>query len=83
MGFRMASQEHVVFIVDDDRRIREAVATLLSSFDMHAVTFGSAAEYMAYPKPNVPACLVLDVQLPDINGLDLQGQLQHGPVLRP
>ena len=42
---------------------------------MHAVTFGSAAEYMAYPKPNVPACLVLDVQLPDINGLDLQGQL--------
>ena len=42
---------------------------------MHAVTFGSAAEYLAYPKPDVPACLVLDVELPDINGLDLQGQL--------
>ena len=42
---------------------------------MHAVTFGSAAEYLAYPKPDVPACLVLDVELPDINGLDLQSQI--------
>jgi FixJ family two-component response regulator len=75
----MNSPDHVVFIVDDDRRIGEALSALLSSFDMHAIAFGSAAEYMAYPKPDVPACLVLDVQLPDINGLDLQGQLAHGP----
>jgi FixJ family two-component response regulator len=77
----MDSPDHVVFIVDDDRRIGAALSALLSSFDMHAVTFGSAAEYMAYPKPNVPACLVLDVQLPDINGLDLQGQIAHGAEL--
>ncbi len=68
-------QDHVVFIVDDDRRIREALSELLASFDMHAVTFGSAADYMAYPKPDVPACLVLDVELPDINGLDLQSRI--------
>ena len=68
-------RDHVVFIVDDDRRIREALAELLTSFDMHAVTFGSAADYMAYPKPDVPACLVLDVELPDINGLDLQSRI--------
>ena len=68
-------QDHVVFIVDDDRRIREALTDLLSSFDMRAVAFGSAAEYMAYPKPDVPACLVLDVELPDINGLDLQRKI--------
>jgi len=68
-------QDHVVFVVDDDRRIREALSELLSSFDMDAVTFGSAAEYMAYPKPDVPACLVLDVELPDINGLDLQRRI--------
>jgi FixJ family two-component response regulator len=67
-----------VFIVDDDRRIREALSELLSSFDMHAVAFGSAAEYMAYPKPDVAACLVLDVELPDINGLDLQGLIAGG-----
>ena len=73
-----AAQDHIVFIVDDDRRIREALSELLASFDMHAVTFGSAAEYIAYPKPDVPACLVLDVELPDINGLDLQSQIAQG-----
>jgi FixJ family two-component response regulator len=71
-------QDHIVYVVDDDDRIREAFAELLSSFDMHAVTFASAAEYMAFPKPRIPACLVLDVQLPDINGLDLQKQMTHG-----
>jgi FixJ family two-component response regulator len=74
-GLSVGAQDHVVFIVDDDRRIREALSELLSSFDMHAVAFGSAAEYMAYPKPDVAACLVLDVELPDINGLDLQSQI--------
>ena len=72
------SQDHIVFVVDDDHRIREALSELLASFDLHAVTFGSAAEYLAYPKPDVAACLVLDVQLPDINGLDLQSQFAEG-----
>jgi FixJ family two-component response regulator len=78
MGVSVGPQDHVVYIVDDDRRIREALSELLSSFDMHAVAFGSAAEYMAYRKPDVPACLVLDVELPDINGLDLQSQIAGG-----
>jgi FixJ family two-component response regulator len=75
MHARMHALDQIVFIVDDDRRIREALSALLSTFDMHAVAFGSAAEYMAYPKPDVPACLVLDVDLPDINGLDLQSRI--------
>ena len=50
------------------------MADLLSTFDFHVVAFGSAAEYLAYPKPDLPACLVLDVELPDANGLDLQSQ---------
>lgn len=70
--------DHIVFILDDDRRICEALSELLSSFDMRAVAFASAAEYMAYPKPDVPACLVLDVELPDINGLDLQTRIAQG-----
>ena len=73
----MDATDHIVFIVDDDRRIRESLADLLASFDMCAITFGSAAEYMAYPKPQVPSCLVLDVDLPDVNGLDLQRQIAH------
>ena len=77
-GAMAGPQNHVVFVVDDDRRIRESLAELLSSCDMHAVTFSSAAEYLAHPNPDVPACLVLDVQLPDINGLDLQSQIRQG-----
>jgi FixJ family two-component response regulator len=71
-------QEDIVFILDDDPRIREALSLLLASFDMRVVTFSSAAEYLAYPKPDAPACLVLDVELPDINGLDLQTKLEPG-----
>jgi FixJ family two-component response regulator len=50
--------DHIVFIVDDDRRIRESLVELLSSFDMNACGFGSAAEYMACSKPDLPACLI-------------------------
>lgn len=71
----MSSTDHLVLVVDDDYRIREALHELLTAAGLHVVTFGSAAEYMAFPKPDVPACLVLDVELPDINGLDLQRQI--------
>ena len=74
----MNPQGPIVFIVDDDPRICESLSELLSTFDMHVVTFGSAAEYIAYPKPDLPACLILDVELPDINGLDLQSQTAQG-----
>ena len=70
----MSPQGPIVFIVDDDPRICEALSDLLSTFDLHVVTFGSASEYMAYPRPDVPSCLILDLGLPDINGLDLQSQ---------
>ena len=71
-------QDHIIFIVDDDPRIREAMTELLSSLELHAMAFGSAAEYIAHPKPDLPACLVLDIELPDINGLELQRQITSG-----
>jgi FixJ family two-component response regulator len=71
-------QDDIVFIVDDDRRIREALTDLLSSYDMRAVAFASASEYLTYQKPDVPACLLLDLELPDINGLDLQQIIAAG-----
>lgn len=74
-------QDHIIFIVDDDRRIREAMTELLASLDLHAVGFGSAAEYIAHPKPDLPACLVLDIELPDINGLELQRRIAPGDDL--
>jgi FixJ family two-component response regulator len=68
----------MVFIVDDDARMREALSELLESVGWRAVAFGSAGEYMSYPRPDLPACLILDVELPDINGLDFQKQIADG-----
>src|SRR6476646_1240544 len=70
--------EHIVFVVDDDARVREALTELLASHDIRAVAFGSAGDYVRATKPNIPACLILDVELPDINGLDLQRQIAEG-----
>jgi FixJ family two-component response regulator len=64
--------------------VREALQSLLAASDLRSVVFASAAEYIAYPAPNVPACLILDVGLPDINGLDLQQQMgkeYHPPII--
>ena len=74
----MNPHDAIVFVVDDDPRICESLSELLATFDLHVVAFGSAAEYIAYPKPDVPACLILDLELPDISGLDLQSQIAQG-----
>jgi FixJ family two-component response regulator len=67
------TSDRVVLVVDDDLRVREALALLLSAFDLRAITFGSAAEYIAFQKPDVvAACLILDLELPDMSGLELQ-----------
>jgi FixJ family two-component response regulator len=58
--------------------MREALEELLSSHALEARTFGSARAYVEATKPDIPACLILDVELPDINGLDFQGQLADG-----
>jgi FixJ family two-component response regulator len=76
------AHDHIVFIVDDDRRIRESLVEPLSSFDMNAHAFGFAADYVARSKPNLPACLVLGVQLADMNGLDLRGRIAQGSAIR-
>lgn len=80
----MTMNDHIVFIVDDDARIREALSELLASHGIRAIAFGSAGEYVDAEKPDVPACLILDVELPDINGLDLQRQIaagDHPPIV--
>jgi FixJ family two-component response regulator len=65
----------IVFVVDDDSRLREALSSLIHALGLRVATFGSAAEFLAAEKPDAPACLVLDLQLPGISGLDLQQQL--------
>lgn len=74
----MIQTDHIVFIVDDDFRVRESLQELLASAGFNAVALGSAAAYIDCVKPDLPACVLLDIELPDINGLDLQQQLSQG-----
>ena len=71
----MATPEAAVFVVDDDTSVREALRGLLRSAGFVVETFGSAQEFLARPPSDLPACLVLDVGLPDLSGLDLQQRM--------
>ena len=65
----------MVFVVEDDASVREALAGLIRSAGWGVEVFVSAHEFLARPKPNVPSCLVLDVGLPGLSGLDLQARM--------
>jgi FixJ family two-component response regulator len=80
----MMTEERIVFIVDDDQHMCEALCELLTPLGLRTLAFGSAAEYGDFPRPDLPACLVLDVELPDINGLEFQEQIadgDHPPII--
>jgi FixJ family two-component response regulator len=80
----MTEEEQIIFIVDDDHRVREGLCELLTARGLRAVSFRTASEYIATSRPDLPACLILDVGLPDINGLDFQKQIaneQHPPIV--
>jgi FixJ family two-component response regulator len=64
-----------VFVVDDDQSVREALSSLLRSVGLCVKTFPSAQEFIRHEFVETPACLVLDVRLPGVSGLDLQGEL--------
>jgi len=65
----------VGFVVDDDARVRDALSSLLASAGLDVAAFASATEFLNADKPDTAACLVLDLELPDINGLELQEEL--------
>jgi FixJ family two-component response regulator len=80
----VSGAQPIVYLVDDDPALRDAVADLLASVGIESKTFGSAGEYQAAEKRDAPSCLILDIELPDINGLDFQQQLavgEHPPVV--
>jgi len=71
----MPEVKSIVFVVDDDISVRESLELLIESAGWQPKTFASAQEFLARPQPTVPCCLVLDVTLPGLNGLELQQQL--------
>jgi len=79
----MSPEPSVVFVVDDDVSIREALKNLFRSVGLNVKTFGTAQEFLANRQPDVSSCLVLDVRLPGLSGLDLQRQLVEANVQIP
>jgi len=74
----MTSDNPIVFVVDDDYRVREALSSLIASVGLRVIAYGSAAEFLEADKQDAPACLVLDLQLPGESGLELQRELADG-----
>jgi FixJ family two-component response regulator len=72
-----------IFIVDDDKDVRESLQELLESVGLHSQSFGTAQEFLSSARGDAPSCLILDVRLPDISGLDLQHELKKGKVSIP
>ena len=71
----MKEPEAVVFVIDDDRMVREGLQGLIRSVGLRVETFSSAQDFLAAKRPDAPACLVLDVRMPGLSGLDLQLKL--------
>jgi FixJ family two-component response regulator len=79
----MSDPECMVFVIDDDPLVRESVADLLNSSGFAVRTFASATEFVQGQRPDIPACLILDVELPGLSGLDLQAELAKSGIEMP
>jgi DNA-binding NtrC family response regulator len=73
----------IVYVVDGDESVREALGSLVRSAGLSVRTFASAQEFLIFPRPDAPSCLVLDVQLPGLSGLDLQQELIKAGIQIP
>jgi FixJ family two-component response regulator len=78
-----AQDAPTVFIVDDDADVRESLQELLESVGLHSKSFGTAQEFLSSARSDGASCLVLDVRLPGISGLDLQRELKKGRISIP
>jgi FixJ family two-component response regulator len=78
-----AVKEPIVFVIDDDLSMRRALTNLIQSVGLEVKTFGSAAELLKSELPEVVSCLVLDIRLPGLSGLDLQTELAKANIRIP
>jgi FixJ family two-component response regulator len=83
MKKELPQMQSIVFVIDDDASVRQALQSLLRSVGLQAQVFGSAAEFVNTKLPDVAGCLVLDVRLPGVSGLDFQGELAKAKIRIP
>lgn len=79
----MTGRDSMVFVVDDDPSVRPALESLIRSVGLKVQSFGSAQDFLRTKRPDVPSCLVLDVRLPGLSGLDLQRELAAAGIAIP
>jgi len=79
----MKEPDPIVFVIDDDRMIREGLQSLIRSVGLRVETFASAQDFLIAKRQDAPACLVLDVRMPGLSGLDLQLKLSDANVQIP
>ena len=79
----MSSANSIVFVVDDDPSVRDALSNLLDSVGLAAQTFGSSEEFLSSSRPEVPSCLVLDAKLPGMSGPEFQEELRRTGIQIP
>ncbi|MGE5843038.1 MAG: response regulator transcription factor [Deltaproteobacteria bacterium] len=79
----MTEEEHYVYVVDDDTPVRKALERLLRSAGHHAITFGSAPDFLDFCHPDAPGCLILDIKMPRVSGLELQDRLAEKGISFP
>src|SRR5438309_11416033 len=79
----MSNVAPVVFVVDDDPSVRRAIQRLVESIGFQVELFASAQEFLRSKRPDAPSCLVLDIRLPGISGLDVQRQLAQANLHLP
>ena len=79
----MAEPKAVVFVVDDDASVRDALGSLIRSAGLRVEPFASAREFLARSHADAPSCLVLDVRLPGLSGLDLQKRMAEANIEIP
>jgi FixJ family two-component response regulator len=77
------SNDAVVFVIDDDESIRESLRSLIRSVGLKVETFASAQEFLKSERPDAAACLILDVRMPGLSGLDLQRELTEANIHLP
>src|SRR5262245_12884360 len=78
-----AGPQNVVFVIDDDASLRESLSSLLRSIGLKVELFDSAAQFLKSKLPDAPSCLVLDVRLPGLSGLDFQAELAKSNIRVP
>jgi FixJ family two-component response regulator len=79
----MKEPEPIVFVIDDERLIRDGLQSLIKSVGLRVETFASAQDFLAAKRPDAPCCLVLDVRMPGLSGLDLQVKLIESNIQIP